>query len=185
MRPTALRGSTRRQPKGMSPPGWAVHGQIPAAPSTQPILELDSSQTDVPLLLRPHVTVEEATVEEAMLGNAGSTHAREELRLGSLPTTTWFATSSAKLCYVGTDPGEEPDIECQLKAKPSPAQGYDGEETRPHRIHREIAWLTWLVFVVYITYAAMLLNMQMFLSQKNANGYGPTGISRFTCDTYL
>ena len=104
-------------------------------------------------------------MEEAMLGNAGSTHAREELRLGSLPTTTWFATSSAKLCYVGTDPGEEPDIECQLKAKPSPAQGYDGEGTRPHRIHREIAWLTWLLFVVYMTYAAMLLNMQVFLSQ--------------------
>ena len=64
MRPTALRRSTRRQPKGISPAGWAVHGQIPAAPSTQPILELDSLQTVVPLLLRPHVTVEEATVEE-------------------------------------------------------------------------------------------------------------------------
>ena len=35
---------------------------------------------------------------------------------------------------------------CQLISKPSPAQGYDGEDkTKPHRIHREIAWVTWLL----------------------------------------
>ena len=166
--PTASQRSTRRQPKGMSPPGWAVHGQIPAAPSTQPLLELDLSQCVVPLVLPPRVTVEDLTVEEAMVGIAGSTHddvtpfAAGPHNLGLLQeqsTTRWFATS--KWSYGGSDQGEDSDIECQLSAKPSPAQRYGEDKTMRYRIHR-IGELTWLLFVVYITYAAML-NMQIYL----------------------
>ena len=165
--------------KGTSPPPIGcverIHvsstGQIPAVSHT-PILELpDLSQTVIDSIIpvvwatgmMPRATVE-AIVEEAMVGNAGTTYEHEPPPNAALAARTrWFASSwmqSAKLLNDEvSDPGKDRDIECQLKAEPSPGQRLGEDKFKLRRI-REIGWITWLLFVVYVTYIA---NIHMYV----------------------
>ena len=141
-------------------------GQIPAVPHT-PILELPVlsqifTDSIVPVVLQPRATVE-AIVEEAMAGTTYEHEHEPPPNAALAARTRWFASSwmqSAKwLNDEVSDPGKDRDIECQLKAEPSPGQRLGEDKFKLRRI-REIGWITWLLFVVYVTYIA---NIHMYV----------------------
>lgn len=156
-------------------------GQGPAA-AQPPVLELPDSlqnfvESIIPAALRPRETmeaiVEEAIVEEAIVCDAALLDAQLAARppnmglLGEELATRWLTSQlwvqSVRWLNEVSDPCKDHDIECQLKAEPSPA----GRRVRSkqhaedkNKLHREVAWITWLLFVVYMTYIA---NMHIYI----------------------